>query len=496
MPALHLIDLSFSYSSAASVIDELTAHVGPGWTGVVGANGAGKTTLLRLVAGELSPTSGRIVTDPGDAVVTVVEQTIDKPGEAVLDLAGSLDSSARRWMGRLDLRPHELDRWDTLSPGERKRWQVGAALATEPDILLLDEPTNHIDAEARSLVVDTFREFQGVGLIVSHDRTLLDELTTRTLQVHRFGSRLWNGNYSTARAGWEALEAETHEMRESVRRRERVAARRLADERRAADQRNASRRREVRRAGVSDRDARSMEAKARHAGGASSGAQRMSTLRSELDRTRTELDGFTTRKEVGGSIFVDYEPSPKRILLRHEGDLIAGATVLARTIDVAIEREDRIRLTGPNGAGKSTLLRALLASSPTTRPHLLHLPQELDETQRRGLLDEVGGLDSAVRGRVLSIVALLGVDPDHLLTTDDPSPGEARKLGLALGLGTHRWGLLLDEPTNHFDLPAIERLEAALGSYPGALVVVTHDEQFARETTSIHWHLEDGVLER
>ncbi len=496
MPALHLIDLSFAYTSAVAVIDDLTAHIGPGWTGVVGANGAGKTTLLRVVAGELAPTSGRMVTDPGDAVITVVEQTIDRPGTTVLDLAASHDSSGRRWMGRLELRPDDIGRWETLSPGERKRWQVGAALATRPDILLLDEPTNHIDAEARGLVVDTFKEFQGVGLIVSHDRTLLDELTTRTLRIDRTGSRLWNGNYTTARAAWEAIEADTHELRDAVRRRERSTARRLADERRTADQRNASRRRDVRRAGVADRDARSMAAKGRHAAGASSGAQRMSNLRSDLERTRIELDGFATRKEIGGSIFVDYEPSPKRILLRHEGDLVAGDAVLARDIDVSVERDDRIRLTGPNGAGKSTLLWALLSSSAATRPHLLHLPQELDETQRHSLLEDVGRLDGVARGRVLSIVALLGVDPDHLLATDDPSPGESRKLGLALGLGTHRWGLLLDEPTNHFDLPAIERLEAALGSYPGALVVVTHDEQFARETTTIEWHLEDGVLRR
>jgi ATPase subunit of ABC transporter with duplicated ATPase domains len=496
MPALHLIDLSFAYSSAVSVIDDLTAHIGPGWTGVVGANGAGKTTLLRLAAGELTPTSGRVVTDPGDALVTAVEQTIDRPRPGVEALADSDDPDARRWIGRLDLDPGQLDRWATLSPGERKRWQVAASLATRPDILLLDEPTNHIDAEARALVVAALAQFTGVGLIVSHDRALLDELTTRTLRIDRTTSSLWNGNYTTARAAWEAHDTETLQRHDAIRRRERLTARRLADERRAADQRAASRRRDVRRAGVADRDARSMEAKARHAGGASSGAQRMSNLRAELDRTRAELGGFSPHKEVGGSIFVDYEPSPKRVLLRHRGDLMAGRTMLARNLDVTIEREDRIRLTGPNGAGKSTLLRALLASSPSIRPHLLYLPQELDRTQRRALLAEVGRLEPAERGRVLSIVALLGVDPDHLLASDDPSPGESRKLGLALGLGTYRWGLLLDEPTNHFDLPAVERLETALGSYPGALVLVTHDEQFAFETTSHRWHLDNGTLTR
>ena len=80
--------------------------------------------------------------------------------------------------------PTALERWSTLSPGERKRWQIGAALAREPDVLLLDEPTNHLDAEAREWLVSALRRFRGVGVLVSHDRELLEALTTSTLRVH------------------------------------------------------------------------------------------------------------------------------------------------------------------------------------------------------------------------------------------------------------------------------------------------------------------------
>ena len=75
-----------------------------------------------------------------------------------------------------------------------------------------------------------------------------------------------------------------------------------------------------------------------------------------------------------------------------------------------------------------------------------------------------------------------------------PSPGEARKLAMAQGMGTGAWCLLLDEPTNHLDLPSIERLEEAVAGYPGAVVLVTHDEEFATATTTTTWHLEDGRL--
>src|SRR5690606_36791624 len=106
--------------------------------------------------------------------------------------------------------------------------------------------------------------------------------------------------------------------------------------------------------------------------------------------------------------------------------------------------------------------------------------QELDETARRWILDELRALPPAERGRALSLVAALGVDPGRLLASALPSPGEARKVLLASGLGRGVWLVALDEPTNHLDLPSIERLEAALGASPGALLLVTLDERFAR----------------
>lgn len=96
---------------------------------------------------------------------------------------------------------------------------------------------------------------------------------------------------------------------------------------------------------------------------------------------------------------------------------------------------------------------------------------------------------------MLSLLSLLGSDPAALLTSDPPSPGEARKLALSLGLGTATWLLVLDEPTNHLDLPSIERLESALRDYRGALLMVTHDDDLAGATTCAAWtiHPETGL---
>jgi ATPase subunit of ABC transporter with duplicated ATPase domains len=132
------------------------------------------------------------------------------------------------------------------------------------------------------------------------------------------------------------------------------------------------------------------------------------------------------------------------------------------------------------------------ASIPAER--LLHLPQELTREKGVELLSGLNRLSKDRRGRVLSVVAALGVDPEELLASARPSPGEARKLAIALGLGVGAWGMLLDEPTNHLDLPSVERIESALEAYPGALVLVTHDEMFGTRTADTIWKLDSGRL--
>ncbi len=126
---------------------------------------------------------------------------------------------------------------------------------------------------------------------------------------------------------------------------------------------------------------------------------------------------------------------------------------------------------------------------------ILHLPQELTAHDGVAMLDSVRELPADERGRVLSLVAALGVDPDRLLESAAPSPGEARKLAMAYGLGRQVWAMVLDEPTNHLDMPAIERLEEALIEYPGAMVIVTHDDALARRCATIEWRLEAGRVE-
>ncbi|WP_437287701.1 ATP-binding cassette domain-containing protein [Sorangium sp. So ce406] len=496
MSSLRAHRLSFSYSDASPILADVDLCLTPGWYGIVGPNGAGKTTLLRLFAGELAPDAGSVRLDPRGASIAVCPQAVEHADAAIRALGAADDGAARRLRGELLLDPAALERWATLSPGERKRWQIGAALAAAPDLLLLDEPTNHIDADARALLVGALGGFQGIGACVSHDRELLDSLTVGTIRVDRAAARLYPGGYSAARELWEAEARGREEAHQRLRAEERQLRRRLGEERREQAAADAQRSIGKRSKGPRDHDARGMLANFRVSSAEARLSRTVGVTRSKLEKVSAEAGEFEFEKAVGRSVFVGYERSPAPWLFVLDApEIRAGGgdgPALLRDVRLSVGREDRIRIAGPNGGGKTTLVKALLASARVPADRVLYVPQELGEAEEQALIAAARRLPPEERGRVMSLVAALGVEPGRLLASARPSPGEARKLMIALGLGQHAWALVLDEPTNHLDLPSIERLERALADYPGALLLVTHDPAFGQRCTSMLWTVTEG----
>jgi ATPase subunit of ABC transporter with duplicated ATPase domains len=160
-------------------------------------------------------------------------QKVERLESPVKSFARSKTGSAHRLRGRLRLAPPQLVAWATLSPGERKRWQIGAALAAEPDLLLLDEPTNHLDVDARDGLLEGRASYRGIGVVVSHDRTLLARLTEPTLRIHRGRATLYRGSYAQARASWEAAEREELSDYTRLKGERKKQTKSLADKRRA-----------------------------------------------------------------------------------------------------------------------------------------------------------------------------------------------------------------------------------------------------------------------
>lgn len=496
MAVLKVHGLGVAWSASAPVFEDVTLQLDRGFYGLVGANGAGKTTLLSILARQLEPHEGSVVWSPRDAVVAYCPQRIDALGSDVEALAARQDALAAQLRGRLSLDADQLTRWRTLSPGERKRWQVAAALGSEPEVLLLDEPTNHLDAGARGRLLGALSQFRGLGVVVSHDRELLDTLTSATLRVHARRITLYPGAYSAARELWRAERAHEEDQLRAAKEELHRAEARLDAARRtqaaASRQTSASARAKNRH----DHDARSMFA-TNLAGWADKRAGRVvSNVRHEVERAREQLPSRERDATLGRSVFAGYQRAPHPALFHLDlPELCAGERVVLRDVRLTVARDERLRIAGENGAGKTTLLRALVASLGRAE-RLLYLPQELERSEIAALSERLRGSSRDEKGRILSIFSALGSDPQRILSGNASSfsPGEARKLALAVALERQVWALVLDEPTNHLDLPSIERLEAALIDYPGCVVLVTHDDAFAAQLTTRTLTLSDGEL--
>lgn len=484
--SLEFHKVTFGHDAAAEVLfRDLTLHIAPGWTGVVGRNGAGKTTLLKLATGLLAPGEGSITVPPR---VVYCPQRTDDPPEAFDVFLHSREKSAVILRGRLEIRNDWGGRWRTLSHGERKRAQLGVALAAAPNVLAVDEPTNHVDAAARTLLAEAFRSFSGIGLLVSHDRQLLDTLCRQTIFLDPPEVICRRGGYTKGKQIAEQEQAALRRKRESVKRKYHRLRREAGRRRDSANQ--ADGRQSKRGIGKKDHDAKQKIDGARLTGKDGVGGKLLRQLEGRLEQAREVMESTRVRKENRMGVTIPGAASHRNLLLDlPEGKLALGGGKELSCPPLTIRPYDRIGITGPNGSGKSSLIRHMLGALNVPEDRVTYVAQEIEVERSREVLARTKMLSPEMKGMMMTLISRLGSGPDRLLESTIPSPGEVRKLLLALGMTREPHIIIMDEPTNHMDLPSIECLEQALSDCPSALVLISHDRWFLENLTDLRWRI-------
>ena len=512
-----------------TVLRDISFTVGPSdRIGVVGPNGVGKSTLLSVLAGTEPPMAGSVRLDPPGATVGYLTQEHEAPAgetvraaltrrtgvaaaEAELTAAASgltdgtraadqryevaleryTTLSAGDLDARIDVVLAELGLTEsglgagmadhpvaTLSGGQESRLALAAIMLSRFDITLLDEPTNDLDFDGLERLESYVLSHVGAMIVVSHDRAFLDRTVTSVLELdeHDHTGRLYGG-------GWGGYLTE----RETARRHQ-LEDFAVYQSRRSELSDRARREREWATSGVQrekrnprDNDKAQRDFRINRTEQVASRARRTERALDALDVVDKPWEGWDLR------FTIEQAPRAGAVVARLAGAVIERGTFALGPVDLEIGWAERVGLIGPNGSGKSTLVEALLGRLPLTEGTQWLGPSvvvgELGQ-DRRALFGPVSVVDSVVArcgltlSEARSLLAKFGLGADHVTRTGiSLSPGERTRAELATfqALGVNF--LVLDEPSNHLDLPAIEQLEAALSSFTGTLLLVSHDRR-------------------
>jgi ATPase subunit of ABC transporter with duplicated ATPase domains len=506
-------ELSYRTPDGRFLFEDLTLAFGRERTGLVGRNGVGKTTLLRLLAGELEPTSGGV---SRRGRIGVLRQAVaPSAGAAVADLVGAREALARLrrieaghaseadlaeadWgletrleaaladlgLGGLDLeRPAA-----SLSGGEATRASLAGLMASGPDMLLLDEPTNNLDAQARGLVREALAAWPGGAVVVSHDRALLRGMDV-IVELSGLGAQAYGG-------GWELYAErkadETAAAHRELDRAER-AVRQVDREVQLARERKARRDAAGRRARArGDAPKILLDAQAERAEVSGGRANRLAER--QRAAAAASLEAAEARVERVRQLAFALPPSglaAGKSVLAFEDVSFAhpGAAPVLSGVSFRVTGPERVAVCGPNGSGKTTLIKLAIGEVEPALGRVMRGVRAVAMDQRTAILrdgetliDNFRRLNSGANDNDAhaALARFLFRNTAAFALAGSLSGGERLRAALACVLAGTRPPqlLILDEPTNHLDLDSIDAIEQALAGYDGALLVVSHDEDF------------------
>jgi ATPase subunit of ABC transporter with duplicated ATPase domains len=510
VPSLVCSALSFSWPDGDQAFSSLDVAFPDGLTGLVGRNGVGKSTLLRVLAGELTPTSGTV--SGASRIGYLPQQLVLHLGRSVADLLGvagrlvalervvagngspeDLDLVADDWdlpervaaaLADVGLASLDLDRTvASLSGGETVLLALAGLFLARPQVLLLDEPTNNLDRPARARLYRALQRWRGPVIVVSHDLELLD-LVDHVAEMRDGDVRIFGGNFT---AFTEALAVEQEAAQRGVRSAQgdlRRQQRELAEARLKLDRRLRYAR------GQADNVPKIVAGMKKRAAQVSAGKLR-NGHEADVRRARAELEAAEERVRDDDLIRIDLSatavPSGRDIVVLDDVELRTG-----RRVSLHLRGPERVALTGSNGSGKTTLIETLCGLLPPVQgrvdvrvpvrllPQRLQLLPDADTVLQAVSSFAPGADDNTLRAQLARFLLDAATVTRPVGTLSGGERFRATLAALLLSRPAPQL-LVLDEPTNNLDLDSVAQLVAALRFYQGALLVASHDEPFLAE---------------
>lgn len=492
MSLLQISKLSFSYITAQSpLFYEINQTFSSGWTALVGSNGCGKTTLLNLISGKLPYEIGTIT--PNLSSYLCQQDSTEEIPPLFTDPELINLPETNSLLGKLDIKDDWFWRWNELSGGEKKRCMIADALARNPEVLLIDEPANHLDSYSLNLLSNQLKEYNGIGIIISHDLAFLDSICSKTLLME--GSSTGTNITSLDCIPSIAINERNKniEYNRSEKNNQLEKLKKLKTSRNKELQRVQKSKTNLSKKNINPKD-HSTKAKidaARITNKAGKASKKVANFNTVINKENSKLKNFNEiGKRKSGVNIAGIKAKGSYLLTLDEGyQIIAGDTLKLKHPYLTIKTDDRIILTGNNGTGKTSFLKVIMEYLSNKNSQFWYLPQEFTSIERKEIKDRVLTLDKEQQGDIFSIVYRLGSEPQAIMDTERPSPGETQKLLYGLAMIDKVPLLILDEPTNFLDILSVQSLIEALQEFEGAIIAVSHDKTFINSIGKEQWNL-------